>query len=499
MAHQVAARLAGDEYQHLYAWYLALQLKMPGRNVRLVTVEDALAGSVDDVTVRHEPGTRIPDRCYQVKYHVDQRGDYSTESLIERKPGSSSLLEKFWKTWKLLTRQEPERPIELYLVSNWTWKSDDKLRSCFAGRDSGLTTAFFDATPRSAIGRLRQRWQDALGADEQAFADFARCLRFNLGFDSGVQLEERVCERMDNLGLQSDAAALKIAVGIVRDWIRAGTQQVTREDLERVLTQHDLYRPPDGARCVTVYLTTIKEQTFEIEPDYIIDWRDQFVGRPTKKGHALHDPAAWNAVLLPELEALEARINRETTCRLIRARGSARLSAWFAFGFTFSDVARYTIEVEQQGKLWRTDADKSANLRLTITSGDGAISGEVVDGEGATVAVGISVAGSLDADVHTSLGKRTDAVAALLLLRPDRELGETCLMSGGDAVALAVEVKRHLLAFVKHWSAHRLLLFYYGPLSGACFIGHRMNAVCEEIQIMERQQPGEYAPSFLLS
>jgi hypothetical protein len=34
-------------------------------------------------------------------------------------------------------------------------------------------------------------------------------------------------------------------------------------------------------------------------------------------------------------------------------------------------------------------------------------------------------------------------------------------------------------------------------MGGAALIGHKLNAVCREIQIMENQQPG-YAPSFLL-
>jgi hypothetical protein len=54
-----------------------------------------------------------------------------------------------------------------------------------------------------------------------------------------------------------------------------------------------------------------------------------------------------------------------------------------------------------------------------------------------------------------------------------------------------------LRSFTKRWGATRLLLYYFGPLSGACFIGHQLNAICREVQIMEDQQPG-YAPAFLL-
>jgi len=498
MANQVAARMRGDDYQHLYAWQFVLELKMPHKKVRRVTIEDALAGSVDDVTVQHEVGTTTPDRFYQVKYHIDQRGEYSTEELVSHKPGEASLLEKFWRTWNLLRKQDPERHIELYLVSNWTWDAKDGLKSCIDGRDNSIKTdEFFAATPRSAIGKSRNRWLSVLNASEEDFKSFISCLRFRLGFDCSDELEQRVAERMEHLHLKSDKAALLIGVGIVRGWITSGKQEVGLEELEAVLKTQDLYASEEKEKCVTVYLSTIKDQKFELEPDYVIDWRDYFIGDLHKKGHRLKDPLVWNDKLLPELEALEARINQETDCRFVRVRGLARLSAWFVFGFLFSEVARYTIEVDQNGQLWRTDANTSRDFQLVVTSSMDSLNGEVLDGEGSTVAVGISVTGSLDADVRTYLAHRTEKVSALLLLRPEGELGRECLRSAGDVIALADKVKNYVRAFVKKWAATRLLLFYFGPLSGACFLGHRLNAVCQEIQIMEDQQPG-YAPSFLL-
>ncbi|WP_338140987.1 dsDNA nuclease domain-containing protein, partial [Candidatus Entotheonella palauensis] len=96
MANQVAARLKGDDYQYLYAWQFVLELKMPRWKVRLVTIEDALAGSVDDVTVQHEPGSEMADCFYQVKYHVDQRNAYSIQELTNHRPNARSLLMKLW-------------------------------------------------------------------------------------------------------------------------------------------------------------------------------------------------------------------------------------------------------------------------------------------------------------------------------------------------------------------------------------------------------------------
>jgi hypothetical protein len=205
----------------------------------------------------------------------------------------------------------------------------------------------------------------------------------------------------------------------------------------------------------------------------------------------------WNKKLLPDLRNLLEEVRSTRTCRLVRARGLARLSAWFALGFTFSEVAGYVIEVEQQSEHWRTDVSPSIDFRVVVSSKDGAPVGEAIAGTGTAVACGISVTGILDVDVRRHVAELT-APAALLLLRPERAPGRECVRGGADVVALARSVKELLRPFVKHWGATRVLLYYFGPLSGACFIGHQLNAVCREIQIMEDQQPG-YAPSFLLS
>lgn len=242
---------------------------------------------------------------------------------------------------------------------------------------------------------------------------------------------------------------------------------------------------------VTVYLVTIKEQAFDLKPDYTLDWRDYFVeGDQNTRGHQLKNPSDWNAVLLPQLYELERKINKKD-CRLIRARGLARLSVWFAFGRVFCAVNRYVLEANQWGKLWRTDAEPSPDFRL--------LSRDMIrNREADVVAVGISVKDSLEEDVKKYLDEQTEKVAAFLHLRPERNLGDDCLRSAGDAVALAVQTHRLVREFVRQWSAKRVMLFYYGPLSAACFIGHRLTAIgCQELQVMEDLQPG-YAPSFLL-
>jgi hypothetical protein len=115
----------------------------------------------------------------------------------------------------------------------------------------------------------------------------------------------------------------------------------------------------------------------------------------------------------------------------------------------------------------------------------------------ATVAVGISITGSLEADVRTYVVENRSA-SNILFLRPNRELGGTVFTSAAEVSGYARTAKERMREFVKQHRATRLMLFYFGPLSGACFLGHQLNAVAREVQIMEDQHPG-YAPSFLLT
>lgn len=490
MANQVAARLAGDDYQHLVAWLALLELLDPASQLESVTVEDADAGSVDDVTKRYAASAGLPDQYIQVKYHVDHRSQYSTDVFLDASGKSRSLLRKFYDSW--IGLRQRGRTVELELKTNWTWDARDRVQGCIRGSDNALSDDFFLASPQSDIGKLRQRWIDHLGIADEDFRQFATSLRLRFGYDCADELERHVAERMKHRGLRHDRGALHTSAGIVRDLIKAHRTALSCTDVEALIDAYSLrLAPPDDEPAAVVYLVTIKEQVFDVNPDFMLDWRRHFEGDAQKRSHRVLDPASWNDRMLPELRELEHRLNTTSVSRLLRARGLARLSAWFAFGYTFAEVARYTIEIDQTGQLWRTDATPS-DLRMEIAGQEA-----IADGDAESVAAGISVAGSLESDVRAHV-KATREAAAVLFLQPNRELGRGCFSSASDVAAFARGTKEQLRAFVKAHRARRLSLYYCGPISGACFLGHQLNAVASEIQIMEDQQPG-YARAFLLA
>jgi|SRR5208337_3247619 len=493
MANQVVARLVGDDYQHLFSWHQVLELLRSGTTVERVRLEDEDAMSVDDVTVHHTGGRA---QYFQVKCHVNYRSGYCEETLIEADDNKSSLFQKWCRSFRRLRDLRGGLIPEIYLVSNWGWLQGDVLPGFVCGVRESINDRFFSEGLRSKAGQLRRRLREHLGIDEAELQEFLKCLRFRIAFGSLSDLADRVAERMHHLGLKSDEASLYVTAGAVRTWIKDGPVELTADVVRTRIADLGLWLPADAPTAIHVHLLTIKDQRFDIEPDYRLDWRDYFVGPDACKGHDVVSPDIWNTRLMPDLLALESEINTKTKTRLLRVRGKARLSAWTAFGFAFSRVNSYTLEVDQNGQGWSTASAPATDFRMAALNAGG----EILAEQGDTVAVGLSVSGSLDEDVRRDVRQHGAAIRSLLLLRPERELGPVCLRDGADAVAPAAQAKALMRDFATKFGARRILLYYFGPLGGACFLGHQLNAVCPQIQVMEHigEPVKEYVPSFIL-
>ncbi len=501
MANQVIPRLTGDDYQHLYGWWKALLLLKESEMVSMVRIEDPDAGSVDDVTVYRQPRAHGGDEFFhyffQVKYHANYSNQYGIENLLEHKPNGTSLLQKFHRTWKALRAHRREDPVRLHLVSNWSWSGvEGDLGAFVSGIDDCFNEEFFTMGPRTSGGKLRGRLKEHLAVDEAELKAFLGSIKFELGAGCWKEIRDRVAERMENLGLKHDEAALVTCSGIIRNWIIEGKGDINRDILENLLTGHGLREEQLSNAGTTIYLITIQKRVFQLKSDYVLDWRECFEGASNQKGHRIRRQEDWDEKLMPALHEIESQVaHRES--RLIHVRGFARLSAWFGFGYVFSRVAGYTIEVQQsEDCFWRSDDQPSAGFALEAHE-EIPLTADRSDRTGVrTVACGISLTGDLSGDVLSDL-KGRERVESVLFLRPARGLGMNALQSAGEVVSFVDQSKRQMREFVKRHAGTELLLYYFGPLSGACFLGQQLNAICHSVVIMEDQQPG-YAPAFQL-
>lgn len=487
MTRGVAARREGDRYQDVYGWFRALELLRPAGKVARVVVEDPTAGRFDDVTLYPAANTSHRPEFVQVKFHVNAAGVYSAEALVSgQRRNGRTLLQKAWESWRLLSQSHDEPG--LLLVSTWPWDPRDPLAPHIRYGDR-LTRALVDGEIDGRAGDARRAWWEHLERPEETeFRAFLRSLRFRLGYDATGELLERTKERMAALGLKDDDEA--VAKGHEWIWRRIadGDGVITADDVKSVIERHGL-QDVQAEPSVSLYLHTILKEPVEAEGDYELDWRDYFEGDEWLRGHRIRDERLWNEVMLPELRATRERIAADTPCRLLLARGKARLSAWFALGAVFPAVGGWTLEVDQNGQRWRTDANPSEDLDLVERL-------ESRGGDAETLAVGISITGDLSGDVRRYLEQTGEPAGSLLLIEPNRPLAPTAIRSAGDLTKLAQLIRARIRAALGH-RPRRVLLFYFGPLSGAAFIGHQLNAVAGEVQIFEDLSLG-YGPSFLL-
>ena len=169
-----AARLAGDDFQHLVAWNEALEaLRSPA--VTAVTVEHPDAGNVDDVVVHRDVGQSL---YTQVKHAVDASTPVGQQWLMSTRtsnPTSSSVLQKFHRSWHDLTTRH-DHP-ELRLITD---REIDPNDAVMRGLDRVTELLVPDIRHRRAA-EGRALWSQHLDITEDELVEFLGSLRFETG------------------------------------------------------------------------------------------------------------------------------------------------------------------------------------------------------------------------------------------------------------------------------------------------------------------------------
>lgn len=480
MPSSAGAIEAGFEYQELYGWYRVLDLKSPAGKVVTVTIEDPAGGHFDDVVVRPAPATEHPPEYLQVKFHVDLSDMYSADSLMTETHGL--LLRKAWTTWLKLKDEAPG--LELHLITTWAWDPKDPISKHI--RDRRLSASFVGKKVRGKAAEVRVRWHDYLQRPEEPlFRQFLASLRLRPAYPATSELLDLVKERMQVRGLKHDDADAWTGARAVRQWMIEGRREITEAFLDEEIDRLDL-RDAAVDPSVTLWVHTVVKPA-DTGADYELDWRDLFEGPEDERGHRLRHPDDWNGRLLTELRAMAARINRETAARLLRVRGLSRLSPWFAVGYAFRETTGWVLETDQYGTQWRTDAPRSA-IDLAVTE-------EPAGGPVTAVAVVVSITGDATPAVKRHLATLGDPVGRVIHISVPHP-GRTAIGSAGDLVAVADAVRAAVLGLDPR--PGEVFLYYWGPASGAVFIGHALNGVAPRIRLFEEEY-GTYIPSMTLA
>ena len=197
MAKAIIARRKGDEYQARVFWSHALKLRTDD-HVELVEFESDQVSFMDDVLVGYRPpireretGRHIELDCFQCKYHMTSDGAFNCENLLNPdfiNSTTRSMLGRMHAAFRTLSGRG--QPFRINVVSNYFWDTGDFLALHL--HEGLIRDSFYEGSPRTTAGRVRQRLAEHLQVDEQQLKSFLSTVRFVLGKNLGSLADELV-------------------------------------------------------------------------------------------------------------------------------------------------------------------------------------------------------------------------------------------------------------------------------------------------------------------
>ena len=472
------ARIQGDDYQHLYAWWQALRLLTPRTDVTRIEVEALSAGNVDDVVVRRTSG---PDEYTQVKYSVDASKPVSSEWFTTRGPGagSKSPLERFMASWHLL-KSKGTAP-DLLLFTNRVLDPTDPVLKLRCGTTGTLGQRLATERPRSAARKAIAEWVNHAGVPEEELLELL--CRLGLKTDQGPwsDLVNVASDRMGYAGLRTSDTDVEIGVAVIRAMVKSGKRTLNRNELCAEIERRGL--SGDNSYS-TLVVEAIDRAPWSDAGQVRLDWVDLFVGDEPRARRQLRDPNNWNGRLRPDLIAA-AKALKATGNDRVMVRGYMRLALWFMCGVELPDIRQHQVACKQKGQLWSSEIPPTA-FKLADT---------VVDlSQGPDLAVGLSVTNGITADVVSYCKQVNLPVARYVDLSPQGGVGPLSLPDAGAAIGWAHATRDSIRAAVRDSGARRVHLFMSAPAGAALLLGHIWNRVGTTI-VYEDLSPG-YVSTF---
>jgi len=423
-----------------------------------------------------------------VKFHVDQKAQYSSSSVVEIPPGATrSMLHKLFESWRAL-RESNVASIEIWLVSNWASAQDIGeflLDSC------AFKEEFFSSGAKSDAGKIRATWRRSIGTTEEELHQFCRSLRLRLGYSGFQELEERVDDRMARYRLRTGRDLRAIALDIVRGWIKEGghKKRIDRGVLEDVIHQRSLRAVPSEQPKVSLWIHGWAKRHYDLTPTIELDWTADF----RLESRTIATQYTWEKKLFPQLKESRAKLAAMNGGTYVDFRGKLPLTASLAVGHVYSEAFGIRFRVEQSSGseilFWRSDAGTEPfELKAEHIT---------FDPQGSEGIVALSITGDAGPDVQRLASSKPGTFGAFLNLTPKAGANATSIHSAGEVVCIATQAKDALRRFRIDHSLSAIHLVLYCPATVALFLGQRMNAL-GRIHTWERSADGFYQSSVAL-
>jgi hypothetical protein len=455
LASASAARLSGDDYQHLFTLMQAVRLlRRDVFGVTQVRMEADQAGNVDDLIVEYDGK---PTVYHQVKFSRLAGEPLTHDWFTDTGSSTRSPLQRFYESFVDLTDQG-RRP-RMALVTNRTVAPEDPILRHIDGRDGLLTPRLAKPRPDSISGKTRAVWAGHIGVEEKLLLEFLDHLEIRAGVGTLEELRDRCAETMLSVGLRADDEAVMVGHAAIRDLIEEGCEGIESDAMRQLVDRHQL----GGSRSVAhLQVAAIDHPPSSGSATAVLDWVDFYEGDDPRSRRRVSDPAGPQRM---GVELANARRQIESLGYSdVSIGGAFRLDVGFALGAEFADTCGFQLSVMQRGESWRTeDAVEPFGLQ--------AFEREVCRGDG--LAVCVSISNEIAEDVVNFVETECLPVKRLLTLSPDSGPGRAAIPSSADAQGCAAAILGQLRSSSRGYP--ELHLFLSCPNGLAVLLGHVWN------------------------
>ncbi len=496
MATSIGARHAGENLQALLFFIEACKLLQDYECVKEVGFEVRDAPGFDDISVTYTKP--IPDDCggltaldfVQVKFHVYDNKLVTSDDIIDPifiGATSESLLKK---TIRLQQKYAPQGTgCRIILRQPCRIDPDDPLIDLVDQRAGTLKLAvLFKGGDRSRMGRLRKKWREHLGVDDNVLRLALMPLRMPINTEALIDVKSRLNNCLQNVGLKPVDATQSFNPYEQLGWKLAsakGEVKLDKDGLIQLMKEQNLYCGPPlntlpirrlGLKSFSKYSNQTKRKT-----DNHYSCVDLFNNRQ------IRDPDNWNSQIYPELISFfESEIHPgDNICLYL----DCHYSIVYAAGHE-SAISGVKVWPEQFGIPWIV-SDNPVRLFDTLWR----ITNHRYQ-KGEDIAVAVSVSQTIREDVMRAIKNLDLPIGLLVEANVLPKVSRQAVVGADHAYLLAQDLMQHLQK-MSAINARRgcIHLFVSIPKALMFFMGQEGRTL-PRVQLYEYE--GDYTPSILI-
>lgn len=276
MSNAIIARSIGDEYQGMIFWKYANKMLHNDSNIKTIKYEDSEIKSFDDIVITYKEKVKFRDSAItkdyiQVKFHMRQTDFFTVDNLLNPSfinAKKYSLMENIARSYRQLGKDFKDKRFIIY--SMWDIDQQDILYKIINNteRTFDIDKIFDGTTPKSKMGKVRQKFYDQLNITEKELKEILMQTCIYSGQEDIVKIKELINQEFKYNGLKvlSESRVTNPYTDLIHGWMKHGKKEFDKYLLLEECRKEHLIISDNYLNC----------RLDDVKPDEIVDIRERF-------------------------------------------------------------------------------------------------------------------------------------------------------------------------------------------------------------------------------